>query len=102
MSGPGDEGPWPGETYGEAPPKRVRTDVLDDLRDIARHSQHGSGTSDGDVNVFAILVAVQYGIIVKAIQEIERLRAKWPDHTLGGPSGPDMPSFREIKQEIAR
>lgn len=52
----------------------VRKDVLEDLKDVM-HNNMRPGTSDSDVNVYAIEYPVTYGLLRRLQLEIERLRA---------------------------
>lgn len=51
-------------------------DVLTQLEEAQASFEHTRpGTADSDVNVFALPVSVPYGVVMRAIKEIERLRS---------------------------
>jgi hypothetical protein len=59
--------------------KRVRIqrrDILEEL-DEDMHCKR-PGTANSDINVFALPVEVTYGVLIRAVDEIKRLRASLP------------------------
>jgi len=52
--------------------KTRQPDILDCLREAVNTPR--PGTADSDINVFALPVTLTYGVVERAIREIERLR----------------------------